>query len=297
MIVVTGAGGFLGSRVVPMVRRHAPAARIIAVLRRRGQHAAPSGVEVVVGDLRAAPVWRRLPPTVTHVIHLAAVLPWDRGARDQARVIIDNVAQIAQLLQASTRWVHLRHVVYASSVSVYAPSRRPVRESSATAAGSAYAAAKLAGEHLLALLAPRRVRVASLRFSSIYGDGQYPHTVLPHFADRARRGLPLHVFNGRRMQDFVHVDDAARAAWLACRRSASGAFNVGSGQPVSMTRLAHHVVEACGRSPKSPIVDVARTGGADEGIRLDIGRARRLLQFSPCVDLRDGLKPLTRPSR
>ena len=297
VIVVTGAGGFLGSRVVPVVRRHAARARVIAVVRRGGRAVVASGVEVVRGDLRVSAVWHRLPPNVTHVIHLAAVVPRERRDGNQPHVIIDNVAPIAQLLHASTRWMSLRHVVYASSVSVYAPSRRTLRESSATAPTSAYGAAKLAGERLLELLAARGVVVASLRYSSIYGAGQYPGTVLPLFADRARRGLPLHVFNARRMQDFLHIEDAARATWLACRLTASGAFNVASGHPVSMATLAREIVDAFGRLPATTIVEDggARTG--DDGMRVDIGRARRTLGFRPRISLRDGLRQLAHEGR
>jgi UDP-glucose 4-epimerase len=295
VIVVTGAGGFLGSRVVPLVRRHAAHARLITVLRRRRPHArvAP-GVEVIHGDLRLPAVWRRLPTSVTHVIHLAAAIPWDRRDAKRSSVILDNVAPIAHLLDASTQWTNLRHIVYGSSVSVYAPSGKLLRESSATAPASVYGAAKLAGEQLLEPLAARGVTVAALRYSSIYGAGQYPGTVLPLLADRARRGLPLHVFNGRRVQDFLHVDDAARATWLASRRAARGAFNVGSGRPVSMSTLAREIIEAFDRAATSRVIEEARAAGSDAGIRMDVGRARRALGFRARIDLRDGLRRLAR---
>jgi nucleoside-diphosphate-sugar epimerase len=296
VIVVTGAGGFLGSRVLPMVRRQAGRARVVAVVRHRRRRArfAP-GVEVIHGDLRQPAVWRRVPLSVTHVIHLAAAIPWDRREAQRPRVVLDNVAPIAHLLQASARWPDLRHVVYASSVSIYAPSRTRLHESSATGPASLYAAAKLAGEQLLGPLTARGVGVAALRYSSIYGAGQYPGTVLPLLANRARRGLPLHVFNGRRTQDFVHVDDAARATWLACRRAARGAYNVGSGRPISMSILAREILAAFDRSGTSRIViEAARELSGPSGIRMNIGRARRVLGFRPRIDLRDGLSQLAR---
>jgi UDP-glucose 4-epimerase len=299
VIVVTGAGGFLGSRVVPLVRREARRARVVAVVRRRRVFAtsalSASDAEVIQGDLRQPYLWQRLPLDVTHVIHLAAVIP--RGGRDaqSPSVVLDNVAPIVHLLQASARWPELRHVVYASSVSVYAPSRTPLRESSATGPASLYGAAKLAGEQLLGSLAERGVGVAVLRYSSIYGARQHPGTVLPLLATRARFGLPLHVFDARRTQDFVHVDDAARATWLACRRAARGAYNVGSGRPISMSILAREILAAFDRSGTSRIViEDARKSSDPSGIRMNIGRARRVLGFRPRIDLRDGLSRLAR---
>jgi nucleoside-diphosphate-sugar epimerase len=293
VIVVTGAGGFLGSRVVPLIRRQAAQARVVAVTRRRRARTRDErGIERVHGDLRQAAVWRRLPRGVTHVIHLAAAIPYGLSVPNQGHVILDNVAPIAQLLHASLQWADLRHVVYASSVSVYAPGRTPLRESSAAAPASLYGAAKLAGEQLLAPLAARGVSVAALRYSSIYGSGQYPETVLPLLMDRARRGLPLHVFNGRRTQDFLHVDDAARAAWLACRLAARGAFNIGSGRAVSMSLLAREIVRAFGRSTTSRIVEEAQAAADDPGIRMTVRGARQRLGFRPRIGLRAGLRRL-----
>ena len=295
VIVVTGAGGFLGSRVVPLVRRHAAHALVIAVVRRQRARASHlSGVELIHGDLRLPSVWSRLPSGVTHLIHLAAQIPRDRRDANHSGVVLNNVVPIARLLHASLQWANLRHVVYASSVSVYAPARQPLRESSAPMPASLYGAAKLAGEQLLAPLSARGVGVAVLRYSSIYGAGQHPGTVLPLFADRARRGLPLHVFNGRRTQDFLHVDDAARATWLACRLAGRGAFNIGSGRPISMSILAREILETFGRSTTSRIIEEAPAAKDDGGIRMDVGRARRTLGFRARIGLRDGLKRLAR---
>ena len=299
VIVVTGAGGFLGSRVVPLVRRHAPRARVITVLRHRRPHArvAP-GVEVIHGDLRLPAVWRRLPTSVTHVIHLAAAIPWDRRNANESSVVLDNVAPIAHLLDASTQWheppAHrLRLVgvgVCAERKALCASPRRP-RRCLCTAPRS-WPASSCSSR-----LRRAASRVAALRYSSIYGAGQYPGTVLPLLAERARRGLPLHVFNGRRVQDFLHVEDAARATWLACRLAARGAFNVGSGRPVSMSMLAREIIEAFDRTATSRVIEEARAAGSDAGIRMDVGRARRTLGFRARIDLRDGLRRLAREAR
>ena len=292
VIVVTGAAGFLGSRVVPLLRRRSPRAHVIAVVRHERSRALVRGVDVVGGDLRSARTWRRLPSSVTHVIHLAAAIPWDRRQATRPGVAIDNLAPIAHLVHESARWTDLRQVVYGSSVSVYHPGRLRLRESAPTQPSTVYGAAKLAGEQLLDVLTARGLAVASLRFSSLYGVGQYPGTVLPLLVDRARRGLRLELFNVRRVQDFLHVDDAAQATWLAYRKGAHGPFNVGSGRSVSMSALAREVLRTCGAGRGSRLVEDRRSVSDDAGIRLDIGRSRRVLGYRPRIRLRDGLKTL-----
>jgi UDP-glucose 4-epimerase len=294
VIVVTGAAGFLGSRVVPLLRRELGGARVIAVVRRARDGRVPPGVQIVEGDLRSAAVWRALPAGVTHVVHLAVRIPWDRRHANRPQVVLDNLAPVAHLLHESAAWPRLRRVVYGSSVSVYAPSPRRLRESSPTRPVSLYGAVKLAGERLLDLLAGRDVTVASLRFSSLYGAGQYSGTVLPLMAGRARQGRPIELFNPRRVQDFLHVDDAARATTLACRNDARGAFNVGTGRSVSMATLARTILRAFDERDASRIVEGTHRPGNDPGLRLDVGRARRELGYEPRIGLRDGLSRLAR---
>jgi nucleoside-diphosphate-sugar epimerase len=221
------------------------------------------------------------------------MIPWDRRDANNAAVVVDNLAPIANLLQASLEWPRLRQVVYGSSVSVYGPATGRLRESSPTRPAAPYGAAKLAGERLLDLFAPRGIAVASLRFSSLYGSGQFPGTVLPLMAARASQGLPLDVFNPARVQDFLHVDDAAGAACVACGTGVRGAFNVGTGRSVSMSALARAIVRAFA-SDSPVIVHRAPASGADAGLRIDVGRLRRELAFRPRIGLADGLARLAR---
>jgi nucleoside-diphosphate-sugar epimerase len=295
LIVVTGAGGFLGSYVVPLVRR-ASRARIIAMFRtrRRGVDPVP-GVEMMFGDLRTERAWRQLPHDVTHVIHLAASIPQSPvGGPD---IVLENVLPVVRLVSAARAWPRLKQIVYGSSVSVYGPSREALRESLAARPTTPYGGAKLAAEQLVDTLSSRRIAVASLRYSSIYGPRQHAGTVLPLFADRARRGLPLEIFDANRVQDFLHVDDAAQATWLACARTARGVFNVGSGRSVTMTQLAREILCAFDATGAGRIVMAPRAATGDPGVRMRIGRARRQLGYRPRVHLADGLRRLAREER
>jgi UDP-glucose 4-epimerase len=297
VIVITGAGGFLGSRVVPLIRKAAPRARVIAVVRAGSGPKFGRGVDVIRGDLRRAATWKRLPSDVTHIIHLAARIPWDRRRAERASVIADNLTPIAHLVEASRAWTALRQVIYGSSVAVYAPSARKHREDALLQPATVYGAAKLCGEALTCVLGARGVAVAALRFSSLYGSGQYPGTVLPLFAARARQGLALDIFNARRVQDFLYVEDGARAVALAYKRGAHGAFNIGTGRAVDMAELAEEVVRCFGERKRSGINIAAAGPSTDPGTSLDISRARKALGFTSRVSLRAGLRRLAREIR
>jgi nucleoside-diphosphate-sugar epimerase len=294
VILVTGAHGLLGSRVVPLFLRELPACRVIATGRGAvGPSPAPN-VEMRQGDLREASCWSALPTDITHVVHLAARLPWGSAAAEEARLVADNLIPLAHLIEQSRRWPALEQVIYGSSVSVYAPSGERLQENSPLRPATAYAAAKLAGESLIDCLAARGVRTVALRLSSLYARGQYAGTVLPRMVQRAVEHAEIEIYgDGSRTQDFLHCEDAARAVLLGLERGVEGVFNVGCGTPVTLAELAAAVnrVFAVGQAR---ITHHPGTAADGHGIKLDISRAQAELGYRPRLQIVQGLERLRR---
>jgi UDP-glucose 4-epimerase len=250
-------------------------------------------VEQVEGDLCEISTWENLPDTVTHVFHLAAVIPWTCAQRAQRSVLADNLLPTARLLERSRGWPGLKQVILSSSVSVYPAGLASLTEDTPVRPEGLYGLAKLAGEELLATLRSAGIAVACLRYSSLYGPGQYAGTVLPTFVRNALGDGQIHVFGtGRRVQDFLHHADAARAALLALRRCADGVYNVGSGQPTSMAELARVVVDVFTGGTGQIIYHPEQP--ESPGYTVDISKAIGELGFRPAAELRKGLTWLWR---
>ena len=143
------------------------------------------------------------------------------------------------------------------------------------------------------------VPAAALRFFNVYGPRQAlsnPYTgVMAIFASRLLNGNRPSVFeDGMQQRDFVSVHDVARAvADTALQRDpAVGAFNIGSGQRVTVLELADRLARILGR----PDLDADITGRFRLGdIRhcfADIGKARRELGFNPTVTMDEGVEEL-----
>jgi len=292
-ILITGAYGLLGSRVVPFLARNVPNCRIVAIGRNERQvpdH--DSKVKFVHGDLRDKQTWAGLPHSITHVVHLAAVIPWKVEERYKASLVIDNLLPIANLLEQSQRWPNLQQIIYSSSVSIYAPTNQWLNEDSPRGPTNLYGAAKLAGEDLLCSLEARDVSLVSLRFSSLYGYGQYEQTVLPIMVRRAQQKQELLVFaDGTRTQDFLDCEDAAQAILLSFQKQARGNYNIGTGTPVSMTELARTVSRVFA-DQKARIIYQSEKVDGDPGLKLNISKARRELGYEPLVPLETGLEKL-----
>jgi UDP-glucose 4-epimerase len=293
VILVTGARGLLGLRVVSSLAQNIPDCSIIAAGRSANPVQAPQpGLTVVSGDLREPLFWSGLPDTITHVVHLAAVIPWQAGDRYKSSVVTDNLLPIAHLIEHSQRWPNLRQIIYSSSVAVYGQTHEYLSEESPKRPANLYGAAKLAGEGLLACCETRGIRCVSLRLSSLYAFGQYSGTVLPIMVERARQKQPLLLFgDGSRTQDFLHCEDAARAILLSFQKQTQGVYNVGSGVSVSMADLAHTVARVFG-DPTTEIVFQPDKPESDSGLKLNIDKANRELDYRPVIQLESGLRKL-----
>ena len=288
-ILVTGASGLLGSRVVPLLARSLPEARIIAATRNTDYVSHDRNVEAICGDLRNKDFWAKLPTTITSVIHLAAFIPWRAEQKNDERVLRENLIPIEMLVEYSHAWHGLRQVIYSSSVSVYGPASEWLDESSTIGPTSLYGKAKQQGEDLLSSMP---VPVATLRFTSLYARGQYEGTVLPIMVKRAQQRQDLLIFgDGTRTQDFLHCEDAADAVLLAHRSEADGVYNIGTGSPVTMTELAQTISRVFSEGESKIVYQPERADG-DPGIKLDVSKAKRELNYEPQISLESGLRKL-----
>jgi UDP-glucose 4-epimerase len=284
-VLVTGAAGFLGRR---LVRRLGDRHEVTSVILPRDAGAAGVPLSAVAADLSDEACLEALPGRVHVVCHLAAELaPGTPEAPDEHAVWQRNVRAAYHLARYCASQ-GVKKVIYTSSGSLYArpPRRLPVSEDAELDPRGCYAASKLIGEALLAshLLPTQTVRLI-LRCSSIYGPGQRGDSVLPLQVRRTLRGEAPVVFgSGMRSQDFVFVEDVC---WVI-ERAIEHDFvrpltilNVGSGRETSMLELARTVLRAFGDGRVHEPVFGPPDRQEGERFVLDITRAQELLGYSP----------------
>jgi dTDP-L-rhamnose 4-epimerase len=160
---------------------------------------------------------------------------------------------------------------------------------------SLYAASKTAQEHYaLAWAEATGGSVVALRYHNVYGPGMPRDTpysgVAAIFRSALESGRPPQVFeDGHQMRDFVHVDDVAAANVAAVNLEQPGfvAFNVCSGQPISIFEVAEQLCAAHG-GPAPEVTGRYRSGDVRH-IVADPSRARRQLGFTANIDPQTGL--------
>jgi UDP-glucuronate 4-epimerase len=199
------------------------------------------------------------------VIHLAAQAGVRYSLQNPHAYIQSNVVAFTNLLEACRR-APVRHLVYASSSSVYGANKKmpfSVKDN-VDHPVSLYAASKKANElmahaysHLFQL------PTTGLRFFTVYGPWGRPDMAVFAFTKAILENRPIDVFNfGKMRRDFTYIDDIVEGVLQVAERPPSpgredhmgkeGAstaapyklYNIGNNQPVELLRLIE-VLEAC----------------------------------------------------
>ena len=297
-VAVTGADGFIGRHLIRALAG-SDADTVVAIdLRPLAELDRPVGLRSRVGGGRSVlePIDDLL-EGIDVVIHLAAQVSPPKSVKDPLSDASANILGTIGLLE-SCRRSGVRRVVYASSAAVYGrPMYLPVDEQHPTRPESPYGQSKLAGEQYCQLYGRLHgLSVIALRYFNVYGPGQ-PLSggyagVVRLFLDRADRGLPLRIEgDGSQTRDFVHVSDIVRASLAAVVSSAEGAFNVGSGNRISILEIARII-----GGPTYPIDFLpGRLGDIPHSVA-SIDAAREILDYEASMPLDQGLAQLrTRP--
>ena len=201
------------------------------------------------------------------VVHLAAQAGVRHSLIDPHAYVDANITGFLNVLEGC-RHAECRHLVYASSSSVYgANSRVPFRVSdNVDHPLSLYGATKRANElmahayaHLFALPA------TGLRFFTVYGPWGRPDMAMWLFTEAILENRPIKLFNnGHMRRDFTYVDDAVEAVvrLVRCPPAPNPArsqndpatslapwrvYNVGNSKPVEVTEVVRLIEEALGK--------------------------------------------------
>jgi UDP-glucose 4-epimerase len=159
---------------------------------------------------------------------------------------------------------------------------------------SPYAVSKLAGEYYCSVFSDLfGVKTVSLRYFNVYGPRQDPHSeyaaVIPKFITRLVDNHPPLIFgDGLQTRDFVYIKDVVQANLLAMQSSATGTFNIGSGQKIDLNTLASTLARIM-KVNLPPVYEKSRPGDIRNSVSA-ITKAKKAFGYQIRYSLDDGLK-------
>jgi UDP-glucuronate 4-epimerase len=226
------------------------------------------------------------------IIHLAAKAGVRPSIKDPASYYSVNVNGTLNMLEAM-RKNKIGRMLFASSSSVYGNNKKiPFAESdNVDFPVSPYAASKKAGEllchtyhHLF------NMDIFCLRFFTVYGPRQRPDLAINKFTRAILSNEPITLFgDGSSSRDYTHISDIVHGILRALEKlKGFDIFNFGESNAVSLIELVSLLESNTGKMANINFLpmqdgDVLRTFA-------DISRAKRVLGYSPVVNIADGIR-------
>jgi UDP-glucuronate 4-epimerase len=308
-ILVTGAAGFIGSHVaeallargeqvigIDNLNRYYDPRLKQARLERLRQRPGFGFHQVDVSNRSALEAVGAAHPEIWAIVHLAAQAGVRHSLVDPYAYVQSNVMGHLVVLEVARRLKGLRHLVYASTSSVYgANTALPFRETDRVDTPvSLYAATKRADElmshayaHLFGL--PQ----TGLRFFTVYGPWGRPDMAYYSFACAILAGEPITLYdNGRLKRDFTYVDDIVAGVVGTLDKPPSAGtparvLNIGNHRGEEVRTLVALLEQSLGRkaiirSAPRPAVDVEETFASVDAIAALTG-------FAPQTPLSQGI--------
>ncbi len=232
------------------------------------------------------------------VIHLAAQAGVRYSLEHPETYVQSNLVGFGNMLEACRRF-EVRHLVYASSSSVYGAGAEPPFHEDARIDRplSFYAATKVANEAMAYSYARLYgLPLTGLRFFTVYGPWGRPDMAPLLFSRAVLAGRPIDVFNhGRMRRDFTHVDDIVAGVLGALDHPSTDTpphrvFNLGNHTPVELERFIAVIEQAAGRNAQKRYRDM-QPGDMVETMA-DTSRAKAAFGFEPSTPVEVGLPPV-----
>lgn len=293
-VLVTGAGGLIGSEVVG---RLLDGHHDVLALDRPGSTGRLSrwGSRVTTGaldldDLEAARAFliESRPNAIIHLAWYADPSDYLTSPRNLA-----SLAMTTRFIDAALA-AGCRKLVMAGSCVEYAPRDRLLREDDPADPATLYGACKQA-----AWLVSRALAVAAgaelswARIFHLHGPQEDARRLIPWVAGELRAGRTVDLTDGTQVRDHLHVADVASGLVTLLSSGASGVYNVSSGQPVTLRQVLETVGEIVGGGGLLRFGARPHRPGETMFLAGDSGRLRTL-GWSPRFGLRDGLRDALR---
>ena len=231
------------------------------------------------------------------IIHLAAQAGVRYSIINPYSYTKNNVDAFLNILEVC-RHHKIPRLCYASSSSVYGGlTTFPFKESMQVDTPiSLYAATKKANElmahtysHLYGF------ETIGFRFFTVYGPVGRPDMAMWLFTDAIMKGEAIKVFNhGKMKRDFTYIDDIVKgltASIVATMPSKCEVFNLGNNKNEELGDLIKYIETYLSKQATKEMLPM-QAGDVEETFA-DISKAHKYLNFSPSVQLKDGVKEFT----
>ena len=299
-VLVTGAGGFIGSHLVErLLALKADASCFVRYnsFNRWGfLEGMPekNSLKIIAGDLKDSDAVRKAVKGQEVVFHLAAAVSIPHSYEFPREHLQTNVIGTFNLLNACREY-NVKKIVHVSSSEVYGTAVEvPIKESHPLQGQSPYSASKIAADKLAeSFYLSFDLPVAVARPFNTFGPRQSARAIIPTIITQALAENKMKIGNDKPTRDFNYVSNTVDALIETSKsdKSVGEVINFGSGVETSIRNLANEIISLLGKDVKIFQDKERFRPDKSEVFRLvaDNAKARKLLGWKPKISLKEGL--------
>lgn len=301
-VLVTGAGGFIGSNLVQTLVANGAHVRAFVRYNSRADFGLISlynsgllsQIEVISGDLRDPDAIEQAVRGTDLVFHLGALISIPYSYLHPNEVVESNVIGTLNILQACRKFDC--RLIHTSTSEVYGTALRvPIAEDHPLQGQSPYSASKIGADKLVeSFYRSYGVKAVTVRPFNTYGPGQSARAVIPTIITQSLTQDVIRLGNLDSKRDFTYLTDTVDGFIKAAEAEGvdGETFNLGTGTEISIAELADHIIALIGKPVRIEIDSERLRPDKSEVMRLlsDNTKARTRLGWQPQVDFPTGLQ-------
>jgi len=301
-VLVTGAGGFIGSRLVEKLTVNSASVRAFVRYTSRAdigllKFLPPEilgKVEIIRGDLRDYSAVEQAAKGVDTIFHLGALISIPYSFVHPVETVQTNMLGTMNILEACRKTG--AKLVHTSTSEVYGTALRvPIDEEHPLQGQSPYSASKIGADKLVeSYHRSFDVPAITIRPFNTYGPGQSNRAVIPTIITQALSGDTVRLGNLEAVRDFTYLDDTVDGFLLAGQAELwdGETYNLGTGEEISIAAIAELIFKIMEKQPEIQLEAKRLRPEKSEVMRLisDNRKAQMVLKWQPKVSMEEGLK-------
>jgi NAD dependent epimerase/dehydratase len=303
-ILITGAGGFIGSHLTEELVRQGHHVRAFVRYNSRGDLGLLgvlnpeilSEIEVIRADLKDPDAVRKAVDNCQWIFHLGALIAIPFSYTNPMDFVQTNVCGTAHVLSACLASSSFERLVHTSTSEVYGTAQYiPMDEKHPLQAQSPYAASKIGADKLVeSFWRSFSLPVSTIRPFNTFGPRQSARAVIPTIVIQLLENLPLKLGSLKPKRDFTYVTDtvAAFIAIMSKQNTIGKTLNVGNGETISIKNLVEEAELIIGNKARIK-VDRKRIRPQKSEVfclQANTAQIKQLVGWKPRISLKQGLE-------
>lgn len=303
-ILVTGAGGFIGSHLCEELVRQGGEVRAFVRYNSRNERGLledlpediKNQIEVIPGDLKDPDGVKKAVRGCKKVFHLGALIAIPYSYFHPFDFVQTNVVGTAHLLNACLEEGSIERVIHTSTSEVYGTAQYvPIDEKHPLQAQSPYAASKIAADKIAeSYYLSFGLPIAVIRPFNTFGPRQSLRAIIPTIISQTIQDKKIRLGNLKPRRDFLYVKDTVQGFIQIgkCDEAIGKVINIGAGKDISVEELVKIILDLFGKEAEIEVEAQRVRPEKSEVMQLlsDTSLAKKLLNWSPQYSLEEGLK-------